>query len=229
MAGALFTVLAVLAAIGVLTGFDRHAVAHWMPGLDHWPRVRVPGVLGPASFTEALLPGWSRPHHANEGASLATYVVAVAASGLPSALVVGGALLALVRRGRRALALLLAVAFVAGNIAEVISKLSLERDPFTTWVATGGAPRVLPFDHSYPSGHALRAMLMALCVLAVWRRAGQVLIVWALAVAALLVSGAWHTPTDVIGGTLLAICAAATAAALAPWLAAAGPPWLRER
>ena len=228
-AAALFTLVALLSATGVLSSLDQHAVNEWMPGLDHGAGSRGGGLIGGAASSEALIPGWQAPRAGGERASLATYVVVVLASGLPSVLLAGGALALLARRGRRSLAVCLGAAFVLANVAEVVTKLALGREALHTWVPPGALPRILPFDHSFPSGHTLRSALLAACVLALWRRAGLAVAAWALAVALLLVSGGWHTPTDVIGGVLLAVAFGAAAAAAAPEVEARGPAWLRDR
>ena len=225
----LFTLLAVLVAAGAFTWLDQYAVDHLMPGLDRGPGSWGGGIIGTVSVSEALLPGFRAPRHGNETVAAVTYAIVVLASGLPSLLVTGGALAVLARRGQRALAATLGVAFVVANLAEIAAKLSLVRPGLHTEGPAGALPRILPFDQSYPSGHTLRAALMAACVCAVWRRARGPLFAWAFAVPALLVVGGWHTPTDVVGGTLLAVAFTATAAALAPRVAARWPRLLGDR
>lgn len=233
MAAALFTLLALLCAARVFTGLDQFAVDEWMPGMDHSPGSYGGGVLGTtSSWSEILVPGWAPPLGGSEAASLANYVVVLAASALPSTLVVAGALWLVWRRGARTRAAALAAAFVLSDLAEVVAKGALERDRLTTWTTPGSPPRILPFDHSFPSGHTLRAWLMAACIALAWphaRRLQAVLLAWALAVPVMLVVGAWHTPTDVVGGVLLAVASVAAALALEPWLATRVPAWLRDR
>lgn len=226
---ALFTLLAVLIAAGAFTWLDQYAVDHLMPGLDRGAGSQGGGIIGSVALSEVLIPGFSAPRAGNETVAAANYAVVVLASVLPSVLVAGGSLALLARRGRRALAATLGVAFVAANLAEVVSKLLLERPGLHTVGPAGALPRILPFDQSYPSGHALRAALLAACVCAVWRRARGPLVVWALAVPVMLVVGGWHTPTDVVGGTLLAVAFAAAAVAVAPWAAARWPRLLGDR
>lgn len=236
MAAALFTLVALLGVAGLHTRLDQYAVDHWMPGIDHGGGSRGGSLLGPSSLLEALIPGWTAPRGGNEGASLATYVVVVLASGLPSVLVCGGAVLLLWRRGRASLALLMGAAFVIGNLIEIGTKIGLERDMLHTWVLPGSLPRILPYDHSFPSGHSLRSWLMAGSVALLWPgrpRLHAAVWLWAVAVLVMLVVGAWHTPTDVVGGALLAVLMLAAAQAAEPWLAQRlgerGPGWLRDR
>lgn len=216
VAAALFALLAVLSAAGVLTGLDQFGVDHWMPGLDHGAGSRGGGLLGGASVSEALVPGWQAPRSGSEAASLATYVVVVLASGLPSIVIAAAALRVVARRGERRQAGALGVVFVAANLVEILTKHVLGREALHTWVPPGALPRILPFDHSFPSGHALRAALMAACIYAAWRRGGALLAAWAVAVPVMLVVGGWHTPTDVVGGMLLAVASVAAAG----WFAA---------
>ena len=223
MPAALFTLLAVLVAAGAFTWLDQWAVDHLMPGLDRGAGSRGGGVIGTIGISEALLPDFKAPRHGDEAVAALTYAVVVLASALPSVLIAGGSLAMLARRGQRALAATLGIAFVAANLAEAVSKLSLVRPGLHTVGPAGALPRILPFDQSYPSGHALRAALIAACVCAVWRRARGPLVAWALAVPAMLVVGGWHTPTDVVGGTLLAVAFTAAAAAIAPRVAARWP------
>jgi membrane-associated phospholipid phosphatase len=70
------------------------------------------------------------------------------------------------------------------------------------------------FDSSWPSGHALRCALVAGALAAAWPHLRVPLAIWLVAVAVLLELAGFHTPTDVVGGLLLATAAAAVAVAL---------------
>src|SRR5438093_1123081 len=63
---------------------------------------------------------------------------------------------------------------------------------------------VLPFDSSLPSGHAARAVILVALVSLCTARLRVLAVVWLAAVLVLLVLGAWHTPSDVLGAVLLA-------------------------
>ena len=52
-----------------------------------------------------------------------------------------------------------------------------------------------------------RAVLLAACLVACFPRARPFVLVWLVAVAAMLVAGGWHTPSDVAGGLVLATAA----------------------
>jgi membrane-associated phospholipid phosphatase len=91
---------------------------------------------------------------------------------------------------------------VLANAAELVGKSVIERP-----VLHLGRVPLHTFDTSFPSGHALRACLAAALVVAVARRAAWPVLLWvAVALPALVVTAA-HTPSDVVGGVLLAALA----------------------
>ena len=225
---ALFALLAGLVATGARTGLDQFAVDRLMPGLGHGPVSQEGGRLAGRGFAEVLVPRFREPIDGGVAASLSTYIVVLIGAVLPSALIVGGALLVLARRGRRALTGTLAAAFVAAVAVEVLAKSLLVRPELHLTGRGGSLVHVIPFDASFPSGHALRATLIAICVAVVWPRLRLVLGAWALAVPVLLVAGGWHTPTDVVAGTVLAGAFAAAAVGAAPLVEARWPA-LRPR
>ena len=67
---------------------------------------------------------------------------------------------------------------------------------------------VTGFDHSLPSGHTLRALVVALALACVWR-AGRLAFLWAATVPVSLVVTGDHVPTDVLAAALLFVAAAA--------------------
>jgi membrane-associated phospholipid phosphatase len=192
-AGALAALAAAVVAGGA-TGLDQYAVDHWMPelGPDRGPSPMVTmGQLYPhlGGWVEALCALWTYP-----------------ASALASGLVVLTCCVVLERRGRRRAAVAWAVAWVLANALEVAGKTTLERPTLT--VATGGARGALnAFDSSFPSGHAMRAVLTAAVVAAVWPRAAVPAMAWAAGVLPALVVAGAHTPSDVVGGALVALVA----------------------
>ena len=92
-----------------------------------------------------------------------------------------------------------AVAFAAGAAAELLGKALVSR-PLLHMV--GGVP-LTKFDASFPSGHALRAVLLAALVAAADPVPGVPAVLWAGAVVVLLVAAGTHTPSDVAGGAAL--------------------------
>ncbi|HXB65270.1 MAG TPA: phosphatase PAP2 family protein [Solirubrobacteraceae bacterium] len=134
-----------------------------------------------------------------------------------AALLVATALL----RRRPRLAFAVAVVLPAApGIAELMKPLLAHPH------ASVGAELVGPA--SWPSGHATAAMTLALCALLVAPHRLRPLVAalacgFAVAVACALLILAWHMPSDVVGGFLLAtLCVSLAVAAL-------GPAWDRPR
>jgi membrane-associated phospholipid phosphatase len=182
---ALFVALAVLVAVGVVTGLDEYGVAHWMP----WLRPSTPRLIHVSSVfvpqTRRTLGGtlvglWTYP-----------------ASPFISGLVVAGCAYVALRRGSRRAAIGLCSLWIVANVLELIGKGAIGRP------ALGG---VAGFRHSYPSGHTIRACILAAAIAWTWRRAGPAAAAWALTVPVALVLLGDHTPTDVVGGLALAVC-----------------------
>lgn len=167
-----FAALAVLVAAGACTGLDQWAVDHLMPG------GRFTG--GEPNLLDALVPlaatRWS------SGWSVAANVVT-----LPASLLVALALVAWRSR-------LLAVVLVAAVAVETLCKHVLTRPELYH-----GAHHIGPFDDSFPSGHTLRAVLLAGAF------ASPLSTAWAVAAIVVLQLAGWHTPTDIAGGILLGL------------------------
>jgi membrane-associated phospholipid phosphatase len=190
---AAFAGLAVLVARGAFTNLDGYAIRHLMPALT--PTDRPPSLLG------ALVPFLRGGPHGALG--WIAHIVTLPASFTPATLLTAALLLVLWRRGAILDALVWGGAFVAGNVVDVIGKSLLER-PALYARAGGHTVHVASFDKSYPSGHAIRIVLVAALAAFVWRRAWPVLALWAIAGILLLVPGGLHVPTDVVGGALAA-------------------------
>ncbi|HEY0417451.1 MAG TPA: phosphatase PAP2 family protein [Gaiellaceae bacterium] len=183
----LFAATAVLVAAGSLTGADRYAVWHLMPWLGRahhlspLSALALPQLRG--SFAHSLL-------------SLCTYPAAV----LPSLLLV---LLAAARLPAGHAVTWLGI-WVAGNAVEVAGKALVERPViFTPFYDT-------PFGHSLPSGHTIRALVVAAALASAWR-AGVLAFAWSAGVVVALVLLGDHTPSDVAAGVFVAL-------ALAGWV-----------
>ncbi|MGA2166338.1 MAG: phosphatase PAP2 family protein [Solirubrobacteraceae bacterium] len=132
-------------------------------------------------------------------------------------LIVAGALLR--RRPRVALAVAVVVPAAIG-IAELLKPLLAHHHDRVGYQVIGSA--------SWPSGHATAAMTLVLCALLVTpHRLRPVVAVlgcaFAVAVGCSLLILAWHMPSDVLGGYLLAgLCVSLTIVAM-------GPNWDRPR
>jgi membrane-associated phospholipid phosphatase len=177
---AAYAALAVAVAAGVFSGLDQWAVDHAMPGGRF---------TGKASLFDALVP--LAGTHWSSAWSVAANVVTVPASFLVAVAIT-------LWRSRP-----LAVLLVAGTAVETVCKHVLTRPDLHH-----GALHVVAFDDSFPSGHTLRAVVVAGAVAQPWGAA------WAVASIVLLQLAGWHTPTDIAGGILLGLLALLGARAL---------------
>jgi membrane-associated phospholipid phosphatase len=197
-----FAVLAALVADGHLHSLDRYAVEHWMPALDpDSARHTIPPVHGAfLPFELDPSPWWKRVldstmYPASILVSLTVFAVGCAV---------------LWRRGARVAAVVWGAAWFVANGIEVTVKAAIEK-PELYAVEDGERQHLVAFDHSFPSGHAMRAVLVAGFVLFVWRRVGLLAAAWAAVLPVCLVASSWHVPSDVAGGILFGLLAVLTA------------------
>jgi membrane-associated phospholipid phosphatase len=165
-----FTALAIAVSVGALTGLDQWGVEHLMPGSNF--------TGGEPSLVDALVPLAGT----NWGSAWSALVSVVT---VPASFLVA---LAIVAWRSRVLAVLL----VAAVAVETLCKHVLTRPELHH-----GARHVVAFDNSFPSGHTLRAVIVAGALASPWAAA------WAAAAIVLLQLDGWHTPTDIVGGLLL--------------------------
>jgi len=198
-----FAVVAIVVVMGGLTGLDQYAVDHWMPQVQ----------AGNAS-SSAL---GSIQYYPKLGSALHTFcnVWTYPASPVLSSLLGLGGAAALVRRDRRAAAVAWGVAWIVANAVELLGKSVLERPG----LHLGPAP-LDNFHSSFPSGHTARAVLLTAMFATIWRRAVVPMLAWLVVTLPALVVNADHTPSDVLGGVLLAVTALF---AVRAWLARAAP------
>ncbi len=130
-------------------------------------------------------------------------------------------------RGRLRVALAIAVVLPAApGIAELLKPLLAHPHDSVGWQWVSAA--------SWPSGHATAAMTLVLCALLVTPHGLRPLVAalgcaFAVAVGCSLLILAWHMPSDVLGGYLLAaLCVSLTIVAMGPAWDQAGP-LLRRR
>jgi len=196
---AAFAALAVLVAHGTLTRIDQWSVDHLMPGA---------AFSGKPTLADAVVPllgaQWHPALHA------VSEIVTVPASFTPALVIVAAAGARL--RGRAAAAL--GLAFVAGNVAEIVVKSTLTRPAL---YAHG--VRLTGFASSFPSGHTIRTILVALALAWAWPRSRWWALAWSAASIAFLVLGGHHVPSDIAGGLLLG--GALVATTWSSWRAAA--------
>jgi membrane-associated phospholipid phosphatase len=175
--GAVYAALAVLVATGALNGVDQWSIDHLMA---------VVGSGESPSLVEAAVPllhaGW------HSWVSVVANVVT-----LPAQAFVSLAIVVAVRRWRWL------AAWLAGNAIELLCKHVIVRPQLF-----GAEGHLFGFDSSFPSGHALRTMIVALALAAVWPRARPLLAAWVVASLVLLEAGGHHVPSDIAGGVVLA-------------------------
>lgn len=176
-AAATFAALAVLVAAGAFTHLDQWSIDHLMPG-SHF-----------SNHEESLVDGLVPLLHDHWDTVLGSVTNVVT---LPASFLV--ALAIVVWRSR-----LLAAGLVAAVAVEVLCKEVLERPALHA-----GAVHIAAFDSSFPSGHALRTVLVAAAAAPLLGRAA---LAWAAVSVVLLVAGGWHTPSDVAGGVVLGVLA----------------------
>jgi membrane-associated phospholipid phosphatase len=212
----LFAALAGLDAAGAFTCIDQYAVDHLMPSLT--PPVKgapsdpYGGLYSPFSTGTnwwcTILDLWCYP-----------------CSVLISGLVLACTLVSARRRGHPApaLALALALAWALGNAIELGGKSLIVR-PALYLTRAGLRQHITTFDKSFPSGHMIRGMIVATLVVALWPQAKRYVVVWYAFVGPFLVLSSSHTPSDVVGGLVIAGVLVGGARAVAPLLARKGVP-----
>lgn len=182
-------VLTLLVRRGRFARFDQHSVSHWMPWLEPTPTTSLHGLVAPETRR-------------------ATWGTAVALGTFPASVVVSGSIVLAVvvllwMRGRRRSSALLVDIWVAANVAELLGKHLVTRPTLheTTWGYHGvlGGLR-----DSLPSGHVIRALVVA-TALAALGRAGRLAYLWAFAVPVGVVTIGDHTPTDAAVGLAVGI------------------------
>ena len=191
-----FAALAALVAAGAGTGVDRWAVVHAMPFAG------APGP--PPTLADSIVPLLHVSFHPL-GHAVAELVT------LPGQLVISFLLVAaasrhLWRRGRIEAAVLWPAAWLLAVAVEIVFRHALTRP-----VLYHHGVHIVAFDDSWPSGHTLRAGIAAAALAVAWPRLRPLFAVWLAAVMVLLEIAGFHTPTDILGGLLLAVAAAAAA------------------
>jgi membrane-associated phospholipid phosphatase len=123
---------------------------------------------------------------------------------LPTAVLLGALVAVALFRGRPRTALAAVVVVLGANLTTQILKPALATPRFSELLSGGQISA-----GSWPSGHATAAMTLALCAVLVssvaWRPLVAVLgAVYAIAVGDAILVLAWHFPSDVLGGFLVA-------------------------
>jgi membrane-associated phospholipid phosphatase len=199
VAAAAFAALAGLVASGVTTGLDQWAANHAMP-LAGRP-------LPPPTSLESIVPLLHAPFHPL-GVGV-TQIVALPGQVLFSLLLVLIAARRLWTLGQVEAAVCWTAAWLVAVAVELVFRHTLTREPLYR-----DGVRLMAFDSSWPSGHALRCAVVAAALAAAWPRLRIPLAIWLATLVVLLEVAGLHTPTDLVGGLLLATAAAAGAVAL---------------
>jgi membrane-associated phospholipid phosphatase len=175
-----FAALAALVAAGAFTHVDQWAVDHLMPGASF--HTGAGGVL--EGVVPLLHSNW------NSAYAIAANIVTLPASFLIS----------------------LAIAFMCSRAfgAALVTAVAIEvlcKEVLTRPALYNGSFHIAAFDSSFPSGHALRTVIVAAAVGWRWPGMRPIAIVWAIVSLVLIQLAGWHTPTDIAGGVLLAALA----------------------
>jgi membrane-associated phospholipid phosphatase len=166
------------------------------------------GAPGAAPTTlESLVPLLHAPFHP-VGVAIAQ-LVTLPGQALLSLLLVLAAARRLWSHGRREAAVCWTVAWLATVAVELVFRHTLTRPALYRH-----GVHVVAFDMSWPSGHALRCALVAGALATAWPHLRVPLGIWLAAVVVLLELAGFHTPTDLVGGLLLATAAVAGAVTL---------------
>jgi membrane-associated phospholipid phosphatase len=162
--------------VGAFTRVDQWSVDHVMPG---------------ASFHHAqggLVDGLVPLLHSRWGSPLA---VAVNIVTLPASFFIAFAIALACSRA-------FGIALAAAVAVEVLCKEVLVRPALHH-----GSFHIATFDSSFPSGHALRTVIVAAAIASIRPRARSFAAAWAIGSIVLLLLAGWHTPTDLAGGVLV--------------------------
>jgi membrane-associated phospholipid phosphatase len=112
------------------------------------------------------------------------------------------AVAALVCRGRRRDGLALGLALLLGFGIEIAGKLWVHQIQFNE---TERVFDLVSFPGSFPSGHALRTVLLAAAAIALAPALRWLVVAWALATLGMIEASGMHVPTDIAGGVLAAL------------------------
>jgi membrane-associated phospholipid phosphatase len=192
-------VLGALVAAGVTTGLDQWAAEHAMP-------LAGQGTAPPTTL-ESIVPLLHASFH--PAAVGVAQIVLLPGQVVFSFLLVLAAAWRLRTHGRIEAAVCWTAAWIIAVAVEVVCRQALTREPLYR-----DGVHLVAFDTSWPSGHALRCALVAAALAAAWPRLRIPLAIWLTAVVVLLELTGFHTPTDIVGGLLLATAAAAGAVAV---------------
>jgi membrane-associated phospholipid phosphatase len=155
----------------------------------------------PPTFLESVVPLLGASFH--PAGVAVVQIVTLPGQVLVSLVLVAAAAWRLRARGRDEAAVSWTAAWLLAVMVEVVFRHVLSRPALYRH-----GVHLVGFDASWPSGHALRCSLVAAALAAAWPRLRALLGIWLAVAAVLLELAGFHTPTDVLGGLLLAAVAA---------------------
>jgi membrane-associated phospholipid phosphatase len=215
-----FAILTVAVAAHALRPVDRYAIDHLQP----FAADNLAGTIAPALPQRALRPIVAGERSPAEAVGAIAFAPADSISAL--VLAAGAAGILLLRRHPWPVAGIWIAAVGAGLAIEGLGKLVVPQIQFGPSSTTFG----VTLHNTYPSGHSMRAVVVAAMVTALWPRLRMLAAAWAVYVTAVLELGGLHVPSDIAGGLLAGGALACAAVALQSGghaaLQATGPPHL---
>jgi membrane-associated phospholipid phosphatase len=189
---AAFLVLTAAVQAGLLRSADRYAIHHLQPLAD----TSIALTVAPADPVNAL-----QPIVRGERSFLvsAAALAFAPADTLSAIVLVAGASVLFVRRGRPRAAVAWPAALAAALAIEGLGKLYVSQIQFAPVSIIFG----VTVNGSYPSGHTTRSVLLAALATVLWPRARGWVIAWVLFVTTVLELGGLHVPSDIAGGFLV--------------------------
>jgi len=193
-------VLSILTQRERFAHFEQHAVDYWMPWLEP-PQHQ--------STLHNLLVPETRSTLGGTLVALSTFPASVVVSGV----LVFGVAAVLWAHGRRRDSVVLCDAWIAADLIELVGKHLITR-PELHQHSFGHHGTLPGLQHSLPSGHVIRALVLA-AALAALGRAGRLAYLWALSVPVAVVVLGDHTPIDAAVGLAAGIALVAVQQAVA--------------
>jgi len=190
---AAFVVFTGLVAAHALRPVDRYAVHHLMP----YASDSVAGTIAPSEPENAVKP----IVHGHRSLAQSVAALAFAPADSISALLLAAAATVVVRRRRGSwrAGLVWIAALVAGLAVEGLGKMLIPQIKFTYSSVVLGVKIV----GTYPSGHTMRSVIVAIMITSLWPRLRPLAIAWVLYITAVLELGGLHVPSDIAGGYLI--------------------------
>jgi membrane-associated phospholipid phosphatase len=193
--------LAVLVATGHAATFDQWSARTLMPYQDR-------PLTEPSLWDQLMSPLAAVTRTGNDLPSRLLFASTLPAAPLATGVAAAIGIFALVTRGQPRRALIWTLALVSCAVAEAGIKALVERPLIHKYDAVRQASVTKDsFNHSFPSGHTVRGLLLAFLFAELVPALRPFLAAWLVVMSASLVLTSMHTPTDVAGGVLLALVA----------------------